>query len=123
MLGFKSILFVISLTSIASSKLTTHIDDQIVDTLEKELDKLIEQTILTGFQNSEFNSKLSVDPFESFTTFDEENISVERKPILFGFQQVKEEKSFQDESQKLTSGRDYQIRSTRSTCAGGGVGM
>ena len=123
MLGFKSILFVISLTSIASSKLTTHIDDQIVDTLEKELDKLIEQTILSGFRNSEFNSKLSVDPFESFTTFDDENFSLERQPNLFGPQQVKEEKSFQDESQKLTSDRDYQIRSTRSTCAGGGVGM
>ena len=126
MLGFKSILIILSFASIVSSKFNSNFDDVIVATLEKELDNLLEQTLLNDFQNSEFDSKLSVDPFETFSTFENENENLNRKPNLFGSKLSKDEKLHPelkiDESEKSASSRESRIRSGRSTCAGGGVG-
>ena len=126
MLGLKLILIVLSFASIVSSKFNTNFDDVIVATLEKELDNLLERTLLNNSQNSEFDSKLSVDPFETFSTFENENENLKRKPNLFGSKLSSDEKSHPelkiDESEKSASSRDSQIRSGRSTCAGGGVG-
>ena len=126
MLGLKLILIVLSFASIVSSKFNTNFDDVIVATLEKELDNLLERTLLNNSQNSEFDSKLSVDPFETFSTFENENENRNRKPNLFGSKLSKDEKSHPelkiDESEKSASSRESRIRSGRSTCAGGGVG-
>ena len=126
MLGLKSILIILSFVSIVNSKFNTNFDDVIVDTLEKELDNLLEQTLSTNFQNSEFDSKLSLDPFETFSTFENENRNFDRKPKLFGSKLSKYEKLDPqlkiDESEKSALSQDSRIRSGRSTCAGGGVG-
>ena len=126
MRDLKSILIVLSFASIVSSKFNSNFDDVIVATLEKELDNLLEQTLLTDFQNSEIDSKLSVNPFETFSTFENENENLKREPSLFGSKLSSDEKSHPelkiDESEKSALSRDSRIRSGRSTCAGGGVG-
>jgi hypothetical protein len=118
MLKLKTLLIILSLALMVKSKLA--IDSTVVENLEKELDRLLEQTILSNLENPDLNSKLSVDPFESFSTFDGEIFSQGSRPIEGSSEPFT---SFPDKSSKLSPGLDSRTRPGRSTCAGGGVGM